>query len=222
MVKSTLSQYTEKLFSHLPDLQAEELAWEGVIQLGAEGYKGVGFQGLFDAIKTAYSHPNSLRMQTGISKKLKYAQTIQGPDGEKVIALPRRLITTYETKYRPSNFTLGMQEWEKLNYLEKTRGMDTREVARLARQNLRKVYNSALERGIRYGLLLTLTTDSSTLTHDRGPLTDMEGNEIPHIRKLKLIIPKTDQKEKEIINAFCDQYQIPNKNLVDKLLGITD
>jgi len=233
----TTAYYLTKPFTKLPSQEAKKLALSALEQLEEEKYKGVGYQSLLNAIETAHAHPDSLRMQTAISKipsiklnqipkdwRPKYAQIAFGPDGEEVMIFPRRLVTTYLTTYHPSNFILGLQEWERLSYKDKMRGMDTRLIARLARQDpeVRQVYDAALEKGVRYGLLLTLTTDSSTLTNGRGPLTDFEGYAIPYIRKLKLIVPKAKKKERELLNAFLDPFQIPNKKLIDKILGITD
>ncbi len=234
MVK-TIGYHVQKLFSHLPDKTIDELALASIKQFEEEGYKGVGYQSLFDAIHTAYAHPDSIRMQTGISKakiaelnkfpwdwRTKHAQKIIGPDGEKAILFPRRLITTYQTEYHPSNFILGMKEYERLNFLSKVYGTDTRLIARLAREELKEVCNAAFERNVNYGLLVTLTTDSSTLHSEGRPLEDSSGKIYPYIRKPKIIIPKSTKEEREILDTFCNKYQIPNKQFIDKLLGITD
>jgi hypothetical protein len=237
MTENTIGYYLERVFRRLPDVEADRLSMATLTQLGEEGYTGIGYQGLYDALKTAHAHPDSERMQTEIWKtphvdlsrfpwdwKAQHEQTIFGPNGERVILFPRRLVTTYQTKYTPSNFTLGLQEWEKLNFKDMIRGTDTRQIARFARQDpkVRAVYNEALSRKVNYGILLTLTTDSSTIHPEGRQLETEDGKIIPHIRRPKIIIPKATPEERKVLDDFCDQYQVPNKKLVDRLLGITD
>ena len=226
----------QKLFQRLTDNQVKELAKSTLEQFEEEGYRGVGYQALIDALYNTYASKNSSRMQTSISKRLKvefklpqnwkpvHAQTIFGSDGEEISLFPRRLIATYQTDYNPSNITSALKEWERLNFLDKTRGMDTRQIARFSREDpeVRKVYDAAQNRNVDYGLLLTLKTDSSTLTQDGRSIEYYDGKFLPHIRKLKLIIPKTTVEERKVLSEFCDRYQVPNKKLVDRLLGITD
>ncbi len=227
MLDSILTDQLKKPFTRVFPEEAMFLANATKEQFGTKGYKDLSYERLYESIRTAFAHPDSSRMQFALSKHEfpnvwdSYSQNITGPQKEKVIILPRRLIRTTRTAYEPWPVVRGAKEWEKARFERKVRGYDSNIVARDARDLLLEILQDAAIRNVNYALMGTFVIDNAD-EEGQYVLHDSKGKFIKNTRLPWIVVPGATPEQIKIIDSFCDKYQIPSKETVDRLSGKID
>lgn len=199
----------------------QDLTEKVLEQMGERGYKGLSLNKVYNSIRSGKIYSDSSRMQFSLSKDESLVQEIQGPNGEECWFFPRRVISNITTDYRPSKSTLALKKAERIFFQIKKRGFDSQYVCRCARENteIARILQNSYRQGNGYSLM-------GTLGHMYGE--DEEGRQAEdikgdiYIRTPIILIPGIKPEEKETLDAFCEKFEIPNKETQKRILGEID
>lgn len=208
------------MVTRLPYKTAEELVIETVRQLNERGYK-VSRENLYHAIETANVNPNSVKMQFRISKKVEFDQSIVGPNHKSYWFFPRRILLNTKTDYKPNLLTSIAKQIGAKQFSKRITGFDSSHFCRCLREDPQALesMHRAYSEGRKYSLMGTLGEIYGEDAEGRKA-HDEQGDIF--VRTPIVIVPGARTEEIAQLEAFCKQFQIPNQEKIDTLLGVTD
>lgn len=207
-----------KSYSMLKGNIIQNLAKSTVLQMDNKGYKGISYQKIYDSLLKTPTQPDSLRMQFNLPRK-GFEQIILDSYGEEILFLPRRIVTTFQTEYIPTPLERGFKEWRSALFEERVRGYDAGHVCRNMRkdESVQEIFENALERGIRYAMMGTIV--STNEDSEGRVLHDDKGRIIKYTSLPWIVLPKANEEEIKQLDEFCERYQIPSKETIQRLSG---